>query len=558
MPTSPNTPTPILPRRVDAPVEVEARPAQAVHVILPVYNEEAGSAAVVSQVIAFAAAHPEYHFLFVDDGSSDGTSGVITSALLDQARDPAAARVRLLTCRANGGKGHAVARGIQELSGDDDDPVLFTDGDLAYSLNHLPLLVESLKQNEVVIGSRRGPQGGYGAHLARNTMGWAYNRMARWCLGAPFRDTQAGLKGFRLGPARRIFAALRQTGFGFDVELLYLARRFGYRIGEVPAQVSDFHKAKASRVSLLRDPRRMFIGLAAIRLNGFTGVYDRAGSGRRPLAAISFDAEEFDLPGEYGTPMSVERQMQIGGEGMELALELLEDIPAVATFFTTAAFARVHPDLIQKAAAAGHEIASHARVHTGFEDADLEISRKQIEEITGVPVRGFRRPRFAATDPNKIAAAGYTYDSSINPIWLPGRYNNWKYPRRAFLSKNLLRIPCAATPLIRWPLFWLSFKNAPQWSTRVATRWILSADNYAALCYHPWELCDLANFDLPHYIKRVDGRSMHRRLLRYLRWLSRRATFVTYSDLEARFRCHSWPFGPPIAAETTAPASIHA
>ncbi len=232
-----------------------------------------------------------------------------------------------------------------------------------------------------------------------------------------------------------------------------------------------------------------------------------------------------------------------GGEGMRLALELLEDIPAVATFFTTAAFAEAHPDLIRRAVRAGHEIASHARVHTGFEDADLELSRKQIEAVAGVPVRGFRRPRFATTDPEKILAAGYTYDSSINPIWLPGRYNGWKYSRTAFDVKGLMRIPCAATPLIRWPLFWLSFKNTPQWATRVATRWILGHDGYAALCFHPWELCDLEGFDLPGYIKRIDGRSMHRRMLRYLRWLSRRSSLVTYAELEDRFRAKAFPFG---------------
>ncbi len=541
------------------PVEVpisDSSPLRTVHIIFPVYNEEAGSPAVVKQVVAFATEHPEYRFLFVDDGSSDGTPAVIAAAIDAESRtNPAASRVRVMGYRANGGKGHAIARGVAEISGNDEDPIIFTDGDLAYSLDHLPILVESLKTNDLVIGSRRGPEGGYGAHLARNVMGWTYNRMARWCLGASFKDTQAGLKGFRLGAARKIFPALRQTGFGFDVELLYLARRFGFKIGEVPATVSEFHKGKASRVNLLRDPRRMFIGLGAVKLNGWLGTYDRASSPRRPLAAISFDAEEFDLPGEFGTPMTRDRQMEVGGEGMRLALELLDDIPAVATFFTTAAFAEAHPDLIRRAVRSGHEIASHARIHTGFEDADLELSRKQIEAVAGVPVRGFRRPRFATTDPEKILAAGYGYDSSINPIWLPGRYNGWKYSRTAFDVKGLVRIPCAATPLIRWPLFWLSFKNAPQWSTRVATRWILGADGYAALCFHPWELCDLSSFDLPGYIKRIDGRSMHRRMLRYLRWLQRRSSLVTYSELETRFRAKAIPFG---AATLEQPAAAHA
>ncbi len=542
---------PTLPPAAPAPfgalsASVEVKPltpqVPATCVVLPVYNEAAGSAAAVARVGEFAAAHPEYSFTFVDDGSIDGTPTVIAAAISELRVRNIDARVSLLGYRANGGKGYAISRAVAELKGDDDDLVLFTDGDLAYSLDHLPRLAEALRTNDVVIGSRRGPQGGYRAHPARNVMGWAYNRMARLCIGRSFRDTQAGLKGFRLGAARRIFSALRQTGFGFDVEMLYLAHRFGFRIGEIPAQVSEFHKAKPSRVNLLRDPRRMFVGLGAIRLNGLMGTYDRAGSGHRPLAAISFDAEEFDLPGEFGTQITPGRQMEVGGEGMRLALTLLEDVPAKATFFTTAAFAEAHPELFRRAAAAGHEIASHSRVHTGFEDADLEVSRRSIEKIIGAPVRGFRRPRFAPTDPVKIAAAGYGYDSSINPIWLPGRYNGWKHPRRAFETGGVVRIPVSATPVIRWPLFWLSFKNTPQWSTRVATRACLGGDGYVSLCFHPWELCELDDFELPRYVKRISGRSMQWRLLRYLRWLSRRATFVTYTELEERFRHHRWPF----------------
>lgn len=77
-------------------------------------------------------------------------------------------------------------------------------------------------------------------------------------------------------------------------------------------------------------------------------------------------------------------------------------------------------------------------------------------------------------------------------------------------------------------------------------RSVLGIDGYAALCYHPWELCDLQNFDLPGYVKRIDGGSYQSRMLRFLRWLSRRATFVGYTELEDRFRAKIWPFGDTI------------
>jgi Glycosyl transferase family 2/Polysaccharide deacetylase len=549
---------------VSRPVEVLATQkasAAPVQVILPVYNEAQACNEVVSEVARFAAAHPEYRFLFVDDGSGDGTQHAIASAIESESLSDSSlrSRLRVIGYRTNAGKGYAVARGVAEIGaeGSDDDPVVFTDGDLAYSLDHLPVLVQALRSADVVIGSRRAPDGGYRAHLARNLMGWTYNRMARVCLGERYRDTQAGLKGFRLGAARRIFSALRVTGFAFDVEVLYLARRFGYRIGEIPAVVSPSHRKKTSGVNLLRDPRRMFVSLAGIRISGALGQYERPASGRRPLALMSFDAEEFDIPEEFGGTISPAAQLEVAAEGMRRAMEVLGEVPARATFFMTVRFAESAPDLVRLAVTLGHEVASHGLVHTGYQDAHLAESRERLEAIAGVPVRGFRPPRFAPADPLKIAEAGYTYSSSINPTWLPGRYNHFRSPRRAFERtfpsadtpgrQPLLEIPLSATPLVRFPLFWLAFKNTPQWLYRSATRWCLGADGYAALCFHPWELCDLSAYPLPRSIKRLDGRSMQSRLIRYLRWLSRRATFATCAELEQRHRAASWPLEPSSA-----------
>jgi peptidoglycan/xylan/chitin deacetylase (PgdA/CDA1 family) len=530
------------------PIEIAAASPEAVRpvrVILPFYNEAGCARRVVDEVARFAQRHPEYRFLMVDDGSSDGTRAILEEGIRGHAAASPGldARMTVTGYRINAGKGYAVLRGVSALEGgEDDDPVIFTDGDLAYSLGLLPQMARALESADVAIGSRRGPQGGYRAHPLRNAMGLAYNRMARVCLGASYRDTQAGLKGFRLGAARRIFAALRVTGFAFDVEALYLARRFGYRIAEVAVRVRASHRAKPSEVSLLRDPRRMFISLAGIRVSGALGQYERPEQGRRPLALLSFDAEEFDAPNEFSRLIGPEEQMTVGAEGMRRALDLLDEVPARATFFTTAAFAQARPELVREAAARGHEIASHGMTHTGFQHEDPERSRRTLEEISGVRVRGFRRARFAATDPMLIRGAGYDYDSSINPIWMPGRYNRLRSPRRAHALGDLVEIPVSATPLVRFPLFWLAFKNSPGWMIRVATRWALAADGYAALCFHPWELCDLSGSGLPWYMTRLQGASMQSRLVRYLRWLSRRATFATYSDLEGRFRAGRWPF----------------
>jgi len=510
-----------------------------VTIVLPVYNEGEHAEHVANQVLAFAATQPRYHFLFVSDGSRDGTPRAILN-VIDRARESspdAAARVRLIAYRANAGKGWAVGRGVLEAQGGDDDLVIFTDGDLAYSLDHLPRLEEALATHDVAIGTRRDEGGQVGAHTMRRWMGWTFNRIARFALGRSYTDTQAGLKGFRLRAARAIFPSLRVSNFSFDVELLYLAHRLGFSIAEVPAQVSSFHRHKSSNVSLLRDPLRMLMSLAAIRLNGARGVYERAAAGRNPLLLVSFDAEEFDIPGEFGHPVDHAAQMSIAAEGLRRALAVLDEVPARATFFMTAAFARAHSDLVRLAVARGHEIASHAFTHTGFAEGDLLRSRLALEEIADRPVRGFRRPRFAPTELSAIEAAGYSYDSSINPIWLPGRYNGWRFPRRAFRAGNLTRIPLSATPLLRLPLFWLAFKNLPMRLIRAMTRACLRSDGYAALVFHPWELCDnLAGHGLPRSVRAIDGEAMQDRLIAYLRWASRRARFATYSQLDAMVR----------------------
>ena len=245
-----------------------AAPAS-VFVALPVYNEATVIRAVIDEVIRFADSHPEYTFLFVDDGSSDNTADIIRDRLRESPR-PA---VDLFRMRGNAGKGDAVHAAFCLAKA---DVLLFTDGDLAYSLDLLPSLVAALQHADVAIGSRGlvSPTGRR-ENIAplRRIMGWTFNRLARLVLGLPHQDTQAGLKGFRAHAAEAIFRRRRLRGFAFDVELLFLARRLGLRVAEVPATPSPAHVAMPSSVRLLRDPVVMFGALFAVRLNALLGRY---------------------------------------------------------------------------------------------------------------------------------------------------------------------------------------------------------------------------------------------------------------------------------------------
>ena len=233
--------------------------------ILPVHNERARIERSLALVTAFASTHPDHHFAFVDDGSTDGTP-VRIRAHLEAAQLP---NVELLAYRPRRGKGHAIRVGVEHARA---ALVCFTDGDLPYSLDHLGRLVAALGAHDLVIG-RRDPTERILSH-PRWVMGRCFNRLARLALGLSHSDTQAGLKGFRRDVARTLFARQRVSGFGFDVEVLYLARRLGYRVGEIPARVSPTHSYAASQVDLVRDPLRMCRDLLTIRWRGVLGGYE--------------------------------------------------------------------------------------------------------------------------------------------------------------------------------------------------------------------------------------------------------------------------------------------
>ena len=138
---------------------------------------------------------------------------------------------------------------------------------------------------------------------------------------------------------------------------------------------------------------------------------------------LTFDLEEFDLPLEFGCPISEEDQIKVTDNGLQSLSGLLLKYNIPVTFFTTALYANKNKELIRNLSEK-HEIASHSKSHSGFSEADPHDSKSELEKITGKQVYGFRMPRFRKIDKSVIKAAGYKYDSSINPTFIPGRYNN--------------------------------------------------------------------------------------------------------------------------------------
>ena len=241
---------------------------------------------------------------------------------------------------------------------------------------------------------------------------------------------------------------------------------------------------------------------------------------------LTFDVEEFDIPLEYGQSIPLE---EITTTGLQKIQRLLSEHQIRCTFFTTAAYAQQQPVLI-KSVSEKHEIASHGYSHSSFSVSDLSSSKEILEAIINQPLYGFRMPRHAPVDNSEIEKAGYAYNSSLNPTWIPGRYNYSTKPRLPFFSGNLVNIPTSVTPFFRIPLFWLSFKIFPIWFFKSLMLRTLKHDGFLSLYFHPWEFVEINAYRLPWFIRRMSGKDMLERLDDAISILKSRCDFITMHD----------------------------
>ncbi|MBC23245.1 MAG: polysaccharide deacetylase [Phycisphaerae bacterium] len=247
-----------------------------------------------------------------------------------------------------------------------------------------------------------------------------------------------------------------------------------------------------------------------------------------PVIMLTLDVEEFDAPLDKGHDLSFQEQIDISRRGMEAVMERIDSIGVRTTLFTTARFAESEPELIQQASQK-HEIASHGLNHGSFERSDLLESKKRLEAISRQAIIGFRRPRLQWTDPQDILDAGYVYNSSMSPTWIPGRYNNLDLPRTIYRENGLVQMPVSVTPGLRIPLFWLLMKNIPLGLYRKFLRRTLQKDGYLNLYFHPWEFVDTGKL-LPRYTSRYSGPRMIERLATCLWELAEHGRFQAIGD----------------------------
>jgi dolichyl-phosphate beta-glucosyltransferase len=236
-------------------------------IIIPSYNEERRLPETLERVAAYArASGREMEILVVDDGSTDRTAAV---AEFFRGKFPA---LRVISNGVNRGKGYSVRRGMLEARG---GIVLFTDADLSAPIEEADKLFNALETYDVAIGSRALDRRLISVHQSRfrEFAGIIFNTIVRLCLRLPFVDTQCGFKAFRREPCRIIFEQQRIERFGFDPELLYLARHHGLRAVEIPVR---WGHSPATKVSMFRDSLQMFLDVLIIRWNAIAGRYPRS------------------------------------------------------------------------------------------------------------------------------------------------------------------------------------------------------------------------------------------------------------------------------------------
>jgi glycosyltransferase involved in cell wall biosynthesis len=236
-------------------------------IVVPSYNEELRLPATLTSIAAYIrSSNRPIEVIVVDDGSRDRTAAVAESFRKD------IPTLRVVSNGRNRGKGYSVRHGMLESRG---RIVLFTDADLSAPIEEAEKLLPAMQDHDVAIGSRAVDRSLITVHESpfREFAGIVFNKIVRLILWLPFVDTQCGFKAFRREECRIIFEQQRIERFGFDPELLYLARHHGLRSIEIPVR---WGHSPATKVNMLRDSVQMFMDVFIIRWNALRGRYPRA------------------------------------------------------------------------------------------------------------------------------------------------------------------------------------------------------------------------------------------------------------------------------------------
>lgn len=239
-----------------------------ISIVIPAYNESSRIRPTLDEILRYAKEQNwDVEIVVVDDGSRDDTAHIIREY------GKVHPQIRLVENPGNHGKGYSVRNGMVHSQG---DICLFTDADLSSPISEAQHLFDAIASGcDIAIGSRwlRAELQTERQPLYRQLLGRIFNLVLRIVLGLNFADTQCGFKAFRREPAQRIFPLQRIERWGFDPEILFLARKLGFTVKEVPVVWAH---SEGTRLHPFRDGLRMFVEVLHIRWNSIKGAYTTA------------------------------------------------------------------------------------------------------------------------------------------------------------------------------------------------------------------------------------------------------------------------------------------
>lgn len=233
-----------------------------VSIVVPAYDEERIIKNSLDKIRKFARKNKyDYEIIVVNDGSNDRTASIVRKI-----RD-----VRLVSYPMNMGKGYAIKQGVLNAKKEN---IVIVDADIPWDLELMNQLLD-FNGHDISIGSRAASTSTTRKRptFLRGLLGHAFGSLTRFMLGLKWKDTQSGFKAFRRDAALKIFSKQTVNGWAFDVEILYLAKKYGYAIKEVPIDKVEKLDFRISKVNPLKDSVRMFLSLVKIRMNDIRKKY---------------------------------------------------------------------------------------------------------------------------------------------------------------------------------------------------------------------------------------------------------------------------------------------
>jgi glycosyltransferase involved in cell wall biosynthesis len=238
-------------------------------IVIPAYNESRRIVSTLNQVLSFIAANGwDAELIVVNDGSRDDTAEIVKQYVQRNSM------MMLIENPGNRGKGFSIRNGMLKARG---DVLLFSDADLSAPIEEAPKLLDAIDAGaDIAMGSRwlKPELQKQRQSLHRQFLGRVFNLLLRVVLGLDFADTQCGFKAFSRRAAQAVFKLQRIERWGFDPEIIYLAKKQGFRVVEIPVQWSHDDK---TTIHPVRDGLRMFLEVLKVRWNSICGKYEVSG-----------------------------------------------------------------------------------------------------------------------------------------------------------------------------------------------------------------------------------------------------------------------------------------